>query len=114
MYAGVDAAGGVCTPYWVNGCLDTEGGRMTDRTAAPTGYNPDVLVDDVARSLRAKGIAARRDWGLTAMLAAADLLRALGVDPENMPERPTAVQAGERVSSGVYVAETREGASRVR
>jgi hypothetical protein len=52
-------------------------------------YSPAILVMNVQRLLSDHGIRIERDFGMnsTATIAAADLLRALGVRPVIVPER---------------------------
>lgn len=53
----------------------------------PNGYSPHAVVLHVHTLLVSAGIIARAD-SPTAVIAAADLLRALGVDPATAPELP--------------------------
>jgi hypothetical protein len=52
-------------------------------------YNPQAFVADVVAMLRAIGIRTNPNASVhTAAIAAADLLRALGVRPSNVPDAP--------------------------
>ena len=55
------------------------------------GFSPAVVVFAVQRLLAEKGIVltSNPSTEYTAVIAASDLLRALGVRPENAPMRPT-------------------------
>jgi len=64
---------------------------VPDRPSAPLpAYNPSLLVLEVVEILGRNGITVIVDLGNsnTAIHAAADLLRAVGVRPESAPWRP--------------------------
>ena len=65
---------------WISGSMGTE--------TKLTGFNPAALVVQVRRLLEKRGFdAVVPPGGLnTAIIAAADLLRALGVEPQSVPE----------------------------
>ena len=64
---------------------------MNGRRAALPQFNPSVLVLEVQRVLGVHGIKVLVDMGnaSTAVTAASDLLRALGVAPSASPRLPT-------------------------
>jgi hypothetical protein len=55
-------------------------------TVTQSSYNPRALVGDVVALLTRAGVAVPLPGSATAVLAAADLLRALGVRPATAPE----------------------------
>lgn len=70
--------------------------RPTRRVGHLPQMNPAILVLDVQQLLAARGIPVLIDMGSanTAICAAADLLRALGVSPAAAPESPAAPGTG--------------------
>jgi hypothetical protein len=62
--------------------------RVSTRAVPPPAYNPSVLVLRVRELLAREGIAVVDLGPAAAVIAASDLLRALGVEPANAPMRP--------------------------
>lgn len=73
---------------WISGPC-TDGAAEHPPHDRRSGYSPAALVLDVQRLLRQRGLQVEVDQGMTfvAGIAAADLLRALGVRPETAPQR---------------------------
>lgn len=64
-------------------------GVLTPATDTRPAYSPTMLVVDVRNLLRGLGIATSDDASMhLASLAAADLLRALGIRPAALPDAP--------------------------